>query len=143
MSHATATSLCRSTASDAQPPPRQVTFLPPSFSRSFLFPSPHAERVAFCMQGWGENNSPAPFRLGPGGSWPNPVFWAGSGPEENVSFLGRDRPNPVWAEIGPTILGLSPAQWFGPAQPDLILYFIYIYIYYILYYLYIYIYIYI
>jgi len=78
-SYATATSLCRSTASDAQPPPRQVTFLLILAFISF-FPSPHAERVAFCMQGWGKIIPPAPFRLGPGGSWPSPVFWAGSGP---------------------------------------------------------------
>jgi len=114
------------------------------------------------MQGWGKIIPPAPFRLGPGRSWPSPVLWAGPGLEENV-FLGRDRPNPVWAEIGPQFwaepgpvvwagpalvfwagsgpeesflgrdrpntfwaefgppnLGLSPAQWFGPAQPDLI-----------------------
>jgi len=103
-------------------------FSSPSFSRLFFsFPSLHAERVAFCMQGWGENNSPRPFWLGPGGSWPSPVFWAGSGPEENVSFfLGRDRPNPFWAEIGQTILGWVRPSWLGRPSLNLILYIIYI-----------------
>ena len=81
------------------------------------------------QNGWGENNSPRPFWLGPGGSWPSPVFWAGSGPEEYFFF---------WAEIGPIHFGLSPAQLFGPAQPDLILYIIYI-LYFVLF-IYIYIY---
>jgi len=69
------------------------------------------------MQGWGENNSPRLFWLGPGGSWPSPVFWAGSGPEENISFF--------LAEIGPIHFGPKSAQqfwaesgpvgWAGPA----------------------------
>ena len=122
-----ATSLCRSTASNAQPPPRQVTFLPPSFSRSFLFPSPHS-----ACRGGGKIIPPAPFWLGPGGSWPSPVFWAGSGPEENISFfLGRDRPNNF---------GLRPAQSVGPDQPSPFNIIYYIYIIFCIIYLYIYIY---
>jgi len=57
------------------------------------------------MQGWGENNSPRPFCLGPGGSWPRPVFWAGPGPEENSSIWAEIGPTHFWAEIGPTLLG--------------------------------------
>jgi len=72
------------------------------------------------MQGWGENNSPpAPFWLGPGGSWPSPVFWAGFGPEDNVFFfsLGRDRPNPFWAESAQKFWAESgPVGWAGPAM---------------------------
>jgi len=102
-----ATSLRHSTARNAGSHRHSApgNFSSPTLAFIFSFPSLHAERVAFCMQGWGENNSPRPFWLGPGGSWPSPVFWAGSGPEENISVLGRDRPNPFWAEIGPTILG--------------------------------------
>ena len=74
-----------------------------------------------------------------GQAGPGPAQSSGPGLAQKRIFLGRDRPNTFF---GPTsahhCFGLSPAQWFGPAQPDLILYFIYIY--YILYYIYIYIY---
>jgi hypothetical protein len=79
----------------------------------------------------GENNSPARF-----GCWARRIL----AQKGNISFLGRDRPNPFWAEIGPTPFGLSPAQLVGPDQPSP--FNIVYYIYYILYYLYIYIYIY-
>jgi hypothetical protein len=38
VSYDTATSLCRSTASDAQPPPRQVILLPPFITALCFFP---------------------------------------------------------------------------------------------------------
>jgi len=110
---------------EATATPRQVTLLPP-YSGVYFFPSLHAERIAFCMQGWGEINSPRPFCSGPGGSWPSPAFWAGFGPEENTSLWAEIGPIHFWAEIGPTFFGLSPTQLFGQAQPDLILYIIYI-----------------
>jgi hypothetical protein len=43
--------------------------------------------------------------------WPSPVVWARSGPDKNKRFF-------CWAEIGPTLLGLSSAQLVGPAQPN-------------------------
>jgi len=99
------------------PPLRQVTLLHPH--SCFLFPFLHAERIAFCMQGWGENNSPRPFwLLGQADPGPAPPSGPGLAQKGNTSFLGRDRPNPFWAEIGPTPLGLSPAQLAGPAQPS-------------------------
>jgi len=98
-SYATATSLCRSTASDVQPPPRQVTFLLILAFISF-FSSPHAERVAFCMQGWGENNSPRPVSAWArrilaqpcllGRVWPRRKCLFG--PRSAQSSLGRNRP---------------------------------------------------
>jgi hypothetical protein len=57
----------------------------------------------------GENNSPARF-----GCWARRIL----AQKGNISFLGRDRPNPFWAEIGPTPFGLSPAQLVGPDQPS-------------------------
>jgi hypothetical protein len=63
-------------------------------------------------------SGPASLVDGPGWSWPSPAFWAGSGPEENISF---------WAEIGPihflgwnwpNTFGLSPAQLVGLDQPS-------------------------
>jgi hypothetical protein len=80
------------------------------------------------MQEGGKIIPPPASVAGPGWSWPSPLFWVGSGPEEDDS---------IWAEIGPAPFGLSPAQLVGPDQPNPfnIIY----YIYYILYYLYIYI----
>jgi hypothetical protein len=75
----------------------------------------------------GEIIPPASVVAGPGWSWPSPAFWAGSGLEENIRLC--------WAEIGPIHFGLSPAQhlWglvlpslVGSAQPNLILYIMYI-----------------
>jgi hypothetical protein len=40
------------------------------------------------------------------------------------SFLGRDRPNPFWAEFGPTLLGLRLAQLVGRPSPHNILYYL-------------------
>jgi hypothetical protein len=64
-------------------------------------------------------SGPASLVDGPGWSWLSPAFWAGSGPEENISF---------WAEIGPIhFLGrnwpntfglMSPAQLVGLDQPS-------------------------
>jgi len=93
------------------------------------------------MQGRGEINSPRPFCC-----WARRVL-------AQPSLLGRVWPRReyFWAEIGPIhfwptsahhCFGLSPAQWFGPAQPDLILYLLYIYIIFCIIYIYIYIYIY-
>jgi len=103
------------------PPPRQVTFLPPHSRVVFPFPSLHAERVAFCMQGWGENNSP-PARFGLGQADPGPTLSSGPGqarkrilvfgPRSAQSILGRNRPIPFGAESG-------PVGWAGPAQPIL------------------------
>jgi len=56
--------------------------------------------------------------MGPDLFWPIPTVWAGSGLEENRGFC--------WAEIGPTLLGLSPAWLVGRASPaHLALYIIY------------------
>jgi hypothetical protein len=70
------------------------------------------------MQGWGGINSPRPFGLGQAD--PGPALSSGPGlAQRRISvFLGRDRPNPFWAEIGPTFFGLSPAQLVGPDQPN-------------------------
>jgi hypothetical protein len=40
------------------------------------------------------------------------------GPKSAQSILGRNRPTTFWAESG-------PAGWAGPAQPNLILYYVY------------------
>jgi len=101
------------------------------------------------MQGRGEINSPRPFccwarrvlaqpsllgRVGPR----RELFWAEIGP---VHFWAQYIFGPRSAQyvfgprsaqyiFGPTSahhgFGLSPAQWFGPAQPDLNIYYIYI-----------------
>jgi len=105
--------------SDAQPPPRQVILLPPSLLRFVLFPTCRTN-IVLHAGGWGGNNSPPgqfccwarlalaqPCLLGR--VWPRRAY---------QTLLGRDRPNPFWAEIGPTPLGLSPAQLVGPAQPS-------------------------
>ena len=68
---------------------------------------------------------------GPGPDWRRILGWAEIGPN---NCQGRGRPNLFFS------FGLSPAQWFGPAQPDLILYYIYIYILYFVLFIYIYIY---
>ena len=60
------------------------------------------------------------------------------GRDRPSTFLGRDRPSTVLGRDRPImVLGLSPAQWFGPAQPDLI-FIIYIYIIFCIIYIYIY-----
>jgi hypothetical protein len=113
------------------PPPRQVNFPPPSYYFRDLRFLLHAEH-SFCMQEDGGKIIPPVGFLcwartvlaqlvlfdGPGWSWPSPAFWAGSGPEENISF---------WAEIGPIHFGpksalhfwaeSGPVGWAGPAQP--------------------------
>jgi len=51
-------------------------------------------------RGGGKIIPPARFGLGQ-----DPVFWAGSGPEENSSIWAEIDPTHFWAEIGPTLLG--------------------------------------
>ena len=104
------------------------------------------------MQGRGKLIPSARFVAGPGGSWPRPVFWAGSGPEENFfcgpisaqytfgprlaqyNFLGRDRPStPLGRDRPMYIFGpisahhgfgaeSGPVVWAGPARFNIIIY---------------------
>jgi hypothetical protein len=60
----------------------------------------------------------AGFIDGPGGSWPIPAFWAGSGPEEKYQIF-------VGPRSAQHILGLSLAQFIGPTQPIYIIYYVY------------------
>jgi hypothetical protein len=109
------------------------------------------------MQEGGENNSPRWFLIMLGQIGSGPAIWFPS--------MGRTDPSPallaglvpahdktdfVWAEIdqmplGPRsaqhILGLSPAQFVGPAQPNPIIYYILCILYCVLHYLYLDIYI--
>jgi len=100
----------------------------------------HAE-YSFCMQEdggkiipfvsflcWARLGSgPAGFVDGPDGSWPSPAFWAGSSPEEKYQIF-------VGPRSAQHILGLSPAQFVGPAQPSqFILYIMYIILCFVLY----------
>jgi len=104
----------------SKPPPLcQVTILYPH--SCFFFPFLHAERIAFCMQGWGENNPPRPFWLlgqaDPGPALPSgPVlvqkgildFWAKVGP---IHFGPRSAQH-LWGCVRPSWLGRpSPAQF--------------------------------
>ena len=86
---------------------------PSPFSGFYLFFLLHAERIAFCMQGWGEINSPRLFWSGPGGSWPSPAFWAESGPD---LYSGPGLAQKIilffWAENGPIHFGPKSAQHF-------------------------------
>jgi len=136
--HSTASSSSSTTGATASSAPGKLSF------PLILFPWPAFPSACrtFVLHagGWGGNNSPRWFLVlrqtcsgpaslvdGPGWSWPSPAFWAGSGPEENISFLGRDRPNPFWTEIGPTPLGWVRPSWLGRISPaHLILYIIYI-----------------
>jgi len=123
---------------EATATPRQVTLLSPLLW--FLFFSFSACRTNSVLHAGvgGKLIPPAHFGSGPGGSWPSPVFWAGSGPEENISlFFGPRSAQSILGRNRPNNFGLSPAQSVGPDQPNPfnIIY----YIYYILYYLYIYI----
>ena len=104
----------------APPETQQATATPApgnssTLSFSYLFfSSLHAERIAFCMQGWGENKSPRPFWL-LGQADPGPALPSGPGPAQPC-LLGRVRPRREyyfgprsaqsnWAEIGPILLG--------------------------------------
>jgi hypothetical protein len=82
------------------PPLRQVTLLHPH--SCFLFPFLHAERIAFCMQGWGEIIPPARF-----GCWARRIM-------AQPRLLGRAWPRRgilvFWAEIGPIHFGPKSAQ---------------------------------
>jgi hypothetical protein len=60
--------------------------------------------------------------VGPGWFWPSPDVFVGqtdSGPAllSGPGLAQTNKKENCWAEIGPTLLGLSPAQLFGPAQP--------------------------
>jgi len=76
LSYDTATSLRRSTASDAQLPSRQVILLPP-FITAFVFPACRTNNVLHAG-GWGENNSPRQ-RLLLGQAGPGPAQSSGPG----------------------------------------------------------------
>ena len=109
----------------------------PCFSFLFVyFFSP----PACCMQeasGGEKINSPPRWaaHAGPARCWPSRHVWAGPGPDRRSywadlgpnSFLGRDRPV-VFLFI--FYFGLSPAHLFGPAQPELFLYYLLYIIYY-------------
>jgi hypothetical protein len=61
-------------------------------------------------------SGPVSFVAGSGWSWPSSAFRVGFGPEEKYQIF-----------VGPgsaqRILGLSPAQFVGPAQPNPIIYY--------------------
>ena len=79
------------------------------------------------QKGGGENNSPRQrLLLGQAGSGPAQSSGPGRAQKCVIVSGPKSAQSIFWAEIGPTLLGLSPAQLFGSAQPDLILYIIYI-----------------
>jgi len=94
----------------SKPPPLcQVTILYPH--SCFFFPFLHAERIAFCMQGWGENNPPRPFWL-LGQADPGPAL--PSGP-----VLVQKGILDFWAKVGPIHFGPRSAQHlWGCVRPS-------------------------
>jgi len=89
----------------------------PSLWRFVLLPACGTNSVLHAGE-WGENNSPRQFCCWARLVLAQPCLLAGPGPEGDISFLGRYRPNPFLGRNRPNTFGLSPTQLVGQDQPS-------------------------